>query len=535
LIRRLRVGGAVALAALLGSCEPSVSGGRIVIGESADIGVLLPAIETSALDGEVNSLLYPGLNSARWENGALEYLIDERSLAERWAFSADSLALTYTLRRDAVWSDGQPIDGHDVVFTYELVRRPEIASIYADVWEHLDSVVAPVDHEVAFYFQRRYPGMLFDTGIGIIPAHVYEDAAADDATLASHPGLVDPGGNLVVGGPYRVAEWRHGDRLVLEANPTAFSGRPRTDTVVFLMIPEETTRLIGLENGLIDVTGPLSMARAEELDANPRFRIESVSDRFYDYVAWNGARFDAFADPELRYALSLAIDRQAILEALGMARYARPATGPYPSIFRRVADPELTADSYLPDSARAILAAKGWRDSDGDGVLDRDGRPFRFTLLTQAGNGRRTSAAEIIQAQYARIGIDMEVRVLEFNALLGLIFDERDFEAVLMGWQVALEPDYVAWHFWPADNVYNFTGYQSAALDSLIPLADASATAEAAAPYWRAAARAIAADRPYAFLWFFDDAVAVNERVQDTRIDTYGLYQNLHRWRLTRQ
>ncbi len=534
MIRRLGMGGLAGLVVLLGSCDRSVSGGRIVIGESTDIGVLLPPIETSALDGEINSLLYPGLSSGRWENGALEYLTDERSLADGWQFSSDSLSLTYTLRNDAVWSDGQPIDAHDVVFTYELVRRPEIASIYADVWEHLDSVVASGDHEVVFYFQRRYPGMLFDTGIGIIPAHVYEDAAVDDATLASHPDLVDPGGNLVVSGPYRVAEWRQGDRLVLEANPTAFAGRPRTDTVIFQVMPEEITRLIGLENGLIDVTGPLSMERVEELNADRRFRVETVSDRFYDYIAWNGARFEAFGDPELRYALSLAVDRGAIIEALGMSRYARPAAGPYPSILSRVADLELVPDSYLPDSARAILAAKGWRDSDGDGVLDRDGRPFHFTLLTQAGNERRTSAAEIIQAQYARIGIDMEVRVLEFNALLGRIFDERDFEAVLMGWQVALEPDYVAWHFWPADNVYNFTGYHSAALDSLIPLAEASATAESAAPYWRAAARAVATDRPYAFLWFFDDAVVVNERVEDTRIDTYGLYQNLHRWRLTR-
>lgn len=533
--RRLLVGGVLACVLLLGACESSVDGGRIVIGESTDIGVLLPPIETSALDGEINSLLYPRLNSARWENGALEYLIDERSLAEDWEFGADSLTLTYGLKRGAVWSDGQPIDAHDVVFTYELVRKPEIASIYADVWEQLDSVVALGDHEVTFYFQRRYPGMLFDTGIGIIPEHVYEDLTADDATLASHPALVDPGEELVVGGPYRVAEWRHGDRLVLEANPTALAGRPRTDTVIFQVIPEEATRLIGFENGQIDVTGPLSMDRAEQLDADPRFRVETVSDRFYDYIAWNGSRVVAFADPEVREALSLAIDRGSIIEALGMSRYARAAAGPYPSIFRRVADPQLVPDPYLPDSALAILAAKGWRDSDGDGVIEEDGRPFRFTLLTQAGNERRTSAAEIIQAQYARIGIDMRVRVLEFNALLGRVFDERDYEAVLMGWQVALEPDYLAWHFWPADNVYNFTGYESAALDSLIPLAEGAATAEAAAPYWRAAARAIVGDRPYAFLWFFDDAVVVNERVQDTRIDTYGLYQNLHRWRVTRQ
>jgi peptide/nickel transport system substrate-binding protein len=491
----------------------------------------MPVIETSALDGEINSMLYLSLNSARWENGEIEYTTGDLTLAERWEFGPDSTTLTYYLRPDAVWSDGQPIDARDVVFTFELLRKPEIGSVYADAWEHLDSVVAAGDHEVRFYFARRYPGMLFDTGIGIVPAHVFEEAATDNATLASHPTLVNPGGSLVVSGPYRVADWRPGDRVVLVANPSALSA-PRTDTVIFRVIPEMTTRLAELESGRLDVMGPLPMERAGELDDDPRLRVETIDDRFYDYIAWNADAFEPFSDPEIRRALSLAIDRGAILEGLEIADYARPAAGPYPPIFRRLADPELRPDPYLPDSARAILAARGWSDSDGDGTLDRDGRPFRFTLLTQSGNPRRSSAAEIIQKQYADVGVRVDVRLLEFNTLLGLVFEERDFQAVLLGWQVALEPDYLVGHFWPSDHPFNITGYASAELDSLIPLARAAATSEQAAPYWRAAARVIARDRPYAFLWFFDDAVAVNERVRDTRIDTYGLYQNLQQWRL---
>ncbi len=223
-----------------------------------------------------------------------------------------------------------------------------------------------------------------------------------------------------------------------------------------------------------------------------------------------------------------------ILEGLALARHAEPAAGPYPSIFRQLSDPAVVADPYLPDSAQAILAARGWRDGDGDGVVERAGRPFRFTLLTQADNERRTAAAEIIQAHYKRIGIDMRIRLVEFNALLDRVFEGRDFEAVLLGWQVALEPDYLVGHFWPPDHFLNITGYGNTALDSLIPLARRAATADEAAPHWRAAARVIARDRPYAFLWFFDDLMVVSERVQNTRIDTYGRYQNLHQWSFER-
>ena len=114
-----------------------------------------------------------------------------------------------------------------------------------------------------------------------------------------------------------------------------------------------------------------------------------------------------------------------------------------------MADSTLQPDRFLPDSARALLEAAGWSDTDGDGVVDRDGEAFQFTLLTQAGNERRTSAAEILQAQFAAVGVDMQVQALEFGALLDIMFATREFDAVLLGWQVGLEPDYVVGLFWP--------------------------------------------------------------------------------------
>ncbi len=535
----LGLGAGVGLAFSLTSCEPPrtsespPSGDRVVIGETRDAGTLLPVLESSSLDGEINAMLYPTLNSAHWKSGTIEYLVDERSLAESWEFGPDWTTLTYHLRRDAVWSDGQPITAHDAVFTYELIRRPEIGSPRVDYWEHLDSVVARGDHEVTFFFRRRYPGMLFHTGvIGIIPAHIFEPHSLDNAALVSHPTLTDSVANLVVAGPFRVAEWRRGEQLVLVPNTTSFAPQPRLKRVVFRIIPEETTRLVELENGTVDMIAPIPLESAEKLAADPRFRIETIEDRYYDYIAWNGAKFEPFADPDVRYALSLAIDRKAILAGLGIERYATPAAGPYPPIFPKLLDPSLRPDPYLPDSAQAILAAKGWRDSDGDRFLDRDGQRFRFTLLTPANNKRRVSAAVLIQAQYTAIGVDMRVRQIEFNALLDIMFEQRDFEAVLLGWAVGLDPEYLLGLFSPPDQPFNITGYESPAMESLISLAQAATTEDEAAGHWRAVARTIARDRPYAFLWFFSEVVALSDRIRSTRIDTYGLYQNLHEWTL---
>ncbi|HSG81605.1 MAG TPA: ABC transporter substrate-binding protein [Gemmatimonadota bacterium] len=524
----------IALAVTWGGCRAADDGNRILIGEASDFGALLPIIRNTALDGELNELLYLSLSSARWESGALRFQADDLSLAERWELGSDSTVLTYHLRGDAVWSDGEPLDASDVVFTFELLRRPEVGSLYQHRWEQIDSVVMRSAHEVAFYFKRRYPGMLRDTRIGIVPEHVFAATVADGSPLVSHPTLLDPAGVLVVSGPFRVAEWRRGERLVLEPNPRAFTTQPQIETIVFRVIPDMTTRLVELLNGNIDVYdlgGPLPDARAEAL-AGRDLRVETIEDRYYDFIALNGARFEPFRDPLIRMAVSIAIDRQTILDGLGIAAYARPAAGPYPPIFGELADPSLNPDGYFPDMARAILTAQGWSDSDGDGVLDRNGTPFVFTLLTQSGNERRTSAAEIIQEQLARVGIHMEVRALEFNTLLGRVFDEGEYEAALLGWQVPLEPEYLAINFWPADGPINITGYSSAVLDSVIQMARAASSIEQATPHWRAAAEIIAADRPFAFLWYFDDVVLLSERVKGVRIDTYGVYQNLHEWRL---
>jgi peptide/nickel transport system substrate-binding protein len=535
-----RVLGTALLASLslnLHACAPSRDGGRIVIGVSSDVATLLPVLRNTALDGEINALLYLSLLSARWGDGSLEYVVNELSLAEDWTYNADSTALTFSLRKDAVWSDGQPIDAGDVVFTYTMLRDPTVASPYVDAWEYLDSVVAVNDRQVAFHFARRYPGMLFDTRIGIMPAHIFEAAVEDGSGLNAHPALVEPARHLVVSGPYRVAEWRRGERLVLEANPRAFTSGPNTERVVFRVIPDVTARLAELEGGGIDVlevSGPLSSWQAESIRSDARWHMAAAEDRYYDYIAWNGARFWPFSRPAIREALSLAVDRGAIVEGLGIGDLARPAAGPYPPIFRRVADPDLAPDPYLPDSARVLLAAEGWTDRDGDGVVDRDGKPFRFTLLTPAGNQRRSSASAILQSQYARIGIEMRIRQLEFNALLDIVFERRDFEAVMLGWQVPLEHDYLVGHFWPADHPINMTGYASSALDSIIPRAEAAATEDLATAHWRAAARVIARDRPFAFLWYFDDVLIYSRRVANLRVDTYGLFQNLHQWRIER-
>ena len=522
---------ALTLALASASCDrPAPIQNLVVIAAASDIDVPLPVSAVSPLAREINPLLFLSLNSARWEEGRISYVADELTMSQGWEFGPDSTTITYSIRPGLVWSDGEPIEAHDATFTYDLMRRPETGSPdRVAAWEDLDSVVALDAHRVTFFFARRHPRMLFATGFPIIPEHIFGPHSADSSPLASHPSVVDPAGRLVVSGPFQIAEWRPGERLIFEPNPRSAT-RPQLDRIVFRIIPDESTRLIELRNGAVDFVFPVPNERAAELAAEPDLRTVSTGPRYYDFIAWNPARFAPFADPDVRRALSYAIDRAGILAGLQLQGYSA-AAGPYPPIFSGLVK-AVEADAFLPDSAAAILESKGWRDRDGDGVIERDGQPFSFTIMTSAERRDRTSAVEIIQQRFGELGIEVNVELFDNSTLIDKVFLEHNFVAALTGFTVRLDPSFILDQFWPAETQWNITRYASPALDSLVPLAQAAETVEEAAPYWSASASAIAHDRPYAFLWFHSDIAAMNERVRGARIDPLGAYQNLHEWRV---
>jgi len=257
-------------------------------------------------------------------------------------------------------------------------------------------------------------------------------------------------------------------------------------------------------------------------------RVLRVPQRGYDYIAWNPAANPAFGDPRVRKALSLAIDRSAILSALEMTDFAEIAFGPYGSIFGELAPPAPAGGDFDPEAARLLLAEAGWADGDGDGIRERGASRLAFRLEIPAGQERRSDAAQIIQAQLAEVGAAVEIRSQEFNSLFTRA-RERDYEAVLLGWQVGLDPD-ISFFWADPESPVNVVGYDGTETRSSIERALASETAEEAAPYWREAARRIAADYPYAFLWYFDFVWLSSARLEGIRMDPVGFFRNPHEW-----
>jgi peptide/nickel transport system substrate-binding protein len=505
-------------------------GGTAVVGENTDIQSPFPLFYVGGLDSDLMDVMYMGLTRGAWRDGRLVALLSDQSpmaMAWHWELMGpDSASVRYRMRSGLRWSDGQPVTAHDVVFTYGLYADSKVASPRQDNVAKIDSVVAENDSTVVFHFERRYPEMIFDSGLGIIPRHVY--ANVPPASLKTHPSIARPE-QLVVSGSFRIGERRPGQQITLVPNEHA-AARPLLDRIVIRVIPENTTRLVELRNGTVDFSRGVSFDQIPALRQQaPNVRFDTETGRYWEYLGYN-LRRPQFADPNVRRALGMAVDVPAIIRQLRMGEFVTQAAGPYPPILKDFHDPAMRPLPYDTAGARRLLEAAGWRDTNGDGIREKDGKPFRATLVTNAGNQRRADVSQILQRMWRAVGMDLQLQQYE----LGTVQERQmshDFDIVLGSWGIELTGSLGAL-FTPGVQL-NFVGYDNPEVGRLIAEAQAAPTAAQSVPLWKSVAERIVQDQPYTWLYFYGPVTARSARLQGVRVDAYGAYQNTWEWWVT--
>jgi peptide/nickel transport system substrate-binding protein len=497
---------------------PPEGGGTVVIGVSTEPDNLLDVVATTRGAQDIIEQMFLPLVEV-----GEDLLTFEPALARSWDVAPDALSITYHLAPDARWHDGVPVTAHDVRFTWELHVDPAVGYAARSWKEFIADVVVVDDRTVAFRFDRRYPYQHMDASAGLVlPKHLLESVprgALASCAFARHP---------IGNGPFRFVQWEAQQFVELAANEDCFLGRPHLDRLVFRVVPDRTVLLTQLETGSVDVMEdppPHEVPRLEQLAG---VRVERFSNRTYTYIGWNSAN-PLFASANVRRALGMAIDRDAIIEGLCHG-YARPALGPiHPELWAY--DEDLPALPHDPGGARRLLAEEGWSDADGDGWLDRDGRTFEFELKTNHDNQVRMDAAVMIQSQLQEIGVKVVPRNYEWSVLWDAVIRHAYETAVLVGWNVGLKVDMKAiWHSASIDGKFNHTGYANPEVDRLIDEALSKETLDEARPLWERAQRLVVEDQPYTFLFILDKIFAVNDRVRGTHPDFRGYYRNLEEW-----
>jgi len=444
------------------------------------------------------------------------------ALASRWSWSEDKLVLTFELRPDAKWSDGTPLTAHDVVVSYRLTTDERIASPRASEFARVSDVVEVDPHTVAFHFTERCSQQLFNAhSLSLVPAHVVEDL--DPAEVASWPLNLEP----VTTGPYRLARWDVGERLVLEPNPHYYGPAPYLQELVFEVVPEEAVRILKLEAGeldMLDEIPPREVARFRD-DPDSPIRLYTLDGRRFGYLAYNTTD-PRFADARVRNAISLAIDRNAMIEGLLYGMGDRLAS-PIPPMLGPVHNSSLEPHRRDTGTARQLLAEAGWADSDGDGILDRDGEPFRFELKTRTGDSVRENGALILQRNLRDVGIEVRPVIQELPTTLQQV-REGDFDVYFGQFGTRMEVDPTAQ--FATGGRYNHARYANPRVDDLIAQGLCETDPDAANAIWHELQEILHEDQPWSYLYLIYPVVGIHRNFRECTPHAISAYEGIETW-----
>ena len=496
-------------------------GGTMVVASLADLQTMNPLVTTDF--GSIQfqrHVLYTTLVRHDADLRPLPYL------ARAWELSPDSNVVTFHLRTDVSWHDGTPVTARDVVFTFDRLKDPQVGYPNAQYFDRWDAAQVANDSTVVFHMRPHNAYLFGWTQVAIIPEHLL--GGVPPYELANDPfGTVRPVGS----GPFRFVERVPGDRWVFEANPDFpedLGGRPYLDRLIHREIADETVMLAELRTGGIDMILGATGAMVERAESDSSLTVHAFAAPDYSFIAWNPKR-PFFNDPEVRGALTMAIDRQAMVETV-RGGYAAIATGPV-GPWHWAYDESWAPLPHAPDSAAARLEAAGWVDADGDGIRERDGVPFRFEIVSSPGR-EREQMGQLIQSDLAKVGVHAELQVLELPALIPLVTSpDRRFDAVIGAWvrDVQLD-DRDLWSCEMVGQMFQFTSYCNPALEPVLESIPRTVDRGRLRDLIRSYHETIAADQPYTFL-FYQEAVDVyRSDVRGVELDTRGDLQSVARW-----
>lgn len=497
-------------------------GDIMVEGSIGDASNLIPLLASDNASHEIAGMVY---------NGLVKYNKDLKivgDLAESWEVANGGLVITFHLRKGVKWHDGHPFTAHDVLFTYRLTIDPKTPTPYAGDFLKVKKAEVLDDHTFRAIYDKPFAPALMSWASAVLPKHLLEGRDVTVSPLSRHP---------VGTGPYIFKEWKPGQKIVLVSNPDYFEGRPYIDGYVVRIIPDMATMFLELRADGIDRMGltPLQYMRQTE---NNLFRKNFNKYRFlsfsYTYMGYN-LKNPLFTDKRVRQAIAYGINCDEIIQGI-LLGLGKPATGPFkPETW--VYNPNVKTYPYDPNKARELLRQAGWRDANGDGILDKDGKPFVFEIITNQGNEVRAKCAEIIQRRLGELGISVKIRVLEWAAFVNDFINKRRFDATILGWTIPHDPDiYDVWHSSKTGpQELNFVSYKNTEVDALIEKGRSTYEQAKRKQYYDRIQEILAEDQPYTFLYVPDALPIIHARFRGIKPAPLGIGYNFIKWYVPRE
>jgi peptide/nickel transport system substrate-binding protein len=463
-----------------------------------------PRIGTDAQSQRLHSLLFSGLLERDAQMNV------RGDLAERWE-SPDPLTYVFHLRRGVRFHNGQPLTAADVKFTFDSILSGAVQTPKRGAFRVVASVEAPDAATVVFRLREPFASFLWNLvrpAVGIVPA-------GSGAGVAQHP---------VGTGPFRFVIARQDEEVVLERNPDYFAGAPRIERVRFRIVPEATVRALELRKGTADLElDSLAPDMIPVLARQPGLEVTEQPGTVYSYIAFN-LEDPVLAHRQVRQALAYATNRPAIIKYLlrGQAQLANGLLPPSHWAY----EPDVPHYDYDPAHAEQLLEAAGFpRRNDGSPRAMR----LKLTLKTSTEELPRLLGA-VLQEQWRRVGVELELRPLEFATLYADV-TRGNFQLYALRWVGANnDPDVFEYVFHsrkiPPDGA-NRGRYRNPRVDELLDRARTEFDRKKRRALYGEVQRIVAVDLPYLNLWYSDNVCVHHRRVTHVELTPAGDYDFL--------
>lgn len=441
------------------------------------------------------------------------------ALAESWDIEEDGKLYRFELNEKATFSDGTPVRASDVLFTLQKIVDPKSEAVQVvGAFEYLDLTRTKVidDHTIEIAFREPLASqMIRFNDVNVLPEHVYSKGNF----------RTDFNDRAVGSGPYVLKKRDAGNEIVVERRKDYWGAKPMLQTVVFKVIVDHATAWNAIRRGDIDETRIASDLWLRERN-NPTLTKTIDFKRFYtlsyNFLAWNG-RHPLLSDKRVRKALAMCVPIDAVVQQLYHGT-ARAMTGPFtPDDYAY--NPTVAAIRYDPEGATQMFASAGWKDSDGDGVLDKGGKPFKLELMIMSGSAVTNQFGQMVQGEMKKVGVDLELATLDPSIAIQRILS-GNYQSAYLGFDLDNDPDpFNILHssqFPPRGQ--NFAYYSNPEVDRLIDTArheiDRSKRKEM---YWRIH-EIVADEQPYTWTIQVSSKWGINKRVRGVELSRgYGL------------
>ena len=468
---------------------------------------LNPILATDSSSSEIAGFLFNGL--VKYDKDSKEIIPD---LAEKFYF-VDNTTLIFELKKGVLWHDGKAFDAEDVLFTYQTLLSDKISSPYSAGFRFVESVKILNKYKIEVKYKKPYFKALEIWMMGILPQHILKDVE----NLMNSKFNTNPIGT----GAYKLEQLEHSKNIILSAFNEYFEGKPKIERISFHVISDSMTRFLLLKSSELDIgtIEPMAYERQLKEEFFQKFNTYEKITLSYSYLGFN-LRKKKFQNPDVREALSLAINREELVNIL-FFKHAKVCTGPFlpgSSAFNK----DVKAPKQDIKEAKRLLKKAGYDENN----------PFKFEIVTSNASPIRPYAVQILQHQLKKVGVIVKLRVMEWQAFLNTVVFPHKFDAVLLGWGLSPTPDpYLFWHK-DSDKKggFNLVGYNNPEVNKMIEESQSMVDREELSRVWREMFQIITDDNPYLFLYIPNSITAVNKDIKNIEPSLSAIWHNYILW-----